>query len=99
MMNRLVALGTCVALTAGILSGCASTTQSNTSSTTQPVTISKNKAADIAIKKYGGELINVEKETEKNRPVYEVELKNSKQGRIEVDVDRETGRIIKMEKD
>lgn len=61
--------------------------------------ISKEKAGQIATDKYGGDVISVEKEHEDGNLVYEVEIKNSKQGRIEVDVDAHTGEIVGMEKE
>lgn len=62
-------------------------------------TISKDEAGKIATDKYGGDIINVEKEHEDGNLVYEVEIKNSKQGRIEVDVDAYSGEIVGMEKE
>lgn len=61
--------------------------------------ISKDEAGKIATDKYGGDIINVEEEHEDGKLVYEVEIKNSKQGRIEVDVDAHSGEIVGMEKE
>lgn len=61
--------------------------------------ISKKEAGKIVTDKYGGDVINVEKEHENGKLVYEVEVKNSKQGRIEVDVDAATGKILNVEKE
>ncbi len=74
--------------------------------TTQPLPqsnhspqISKEQAGTIATDKYGGEIISIEADATHDQPSWEVELKNSHKGRIEVDVDQSTGKVIAMEPD
>ena len=61
--------------------------------------ISKDQAADIVKKQYGGTILNVESDSHDGSPAWEVEVSDSKEGRIEVDVDKATGKIVEMEKD
>lgn len=61
--------------------------------------ISKDKARTIATDKYGGDIINVEKDKDDGQLNYEVELKNSKQGRMEVHVNATNGKIVDTEKE
>ena len=51
-------------------------------------------AARIAIQKYGGHSLGVEQDTAQGQPSWEVELAESDQGRIEVDVAQRTGAIL-----
>src|SRR5699024_10776630 len=57
--------------------------------------ISKEEAGKIVTDKYGGDIINVEEE--ESGDVYEVEVKDSDKGRIEVDVDAYSGEILNIE--
>jgi hypothetical protein len=61
--------------------------------------ISKSKARKLATDKYGGQVISVESDHAENRATWEVEIKNSRQGRIEVDVAKDNGDIVAMEHD
>ena len=56
-------------------------------------------AARIAIQKYGGHSLGVEQDTAQGQPSWEVELAESDQGRIEVDVAQRTGAILTAERD
>lgn len=57
----------------------------------------KQEAGRIVTDKYGGKVISVESDHERGQPTWEVEVKNSRQGRIEVDVAKESGEILKIE--
>ncbi|HEY8455766.1 MAG TPA: PepSY domain-containing protein [Actinopolymorphaceae bacterium] len=46
---------------------------------------------------YGGRVINVEEDTHQGKPTWEVEATAGSCGRIEVDVDKATGRIVSFE--
>lgn len=59
--------------------------------------ISKERTGEIAIERYGGRMLNVEADTKNGHPIWEVELADSIYGRIEVDVDQNTGEIRKVE--
>lgn len=61
--------------------------------------VDKQRAGDIATGKYGGKVLNVESDHAKGKPAWEVEIKDSKEGRIEVDVLKQGGQIAEMEKD
>lgn len=61
--------------------------------------VSKQRAGEIATGKYGGQVLNVESDHAKGRPAWEVEIKNSDKGRIEVDVAKDNGDILEMETD
>lgn len=61
--------------------------------------ISKDRAGKIATDAYGGQIIGVEPDHAKDRATWEVELKNSHQGRIEVDVAKDNGDIVATEPD
>src|SRR5699024_3051781 len=51
--------------------------------------MSKEEAGEIVTDKYGGNVLNVEEESD--GAIYEVEVENSDEGRIEVDVDAAVG--------
>lgn len=59
--------------------------------------ISIEEAIRIVTNRYGGEVIEVE--VKQGGAVYEVEVINSRLGRIEVDVDAYTGEIIDVDFD
>lgn len=61
--------------------------------------ISIGEAEKIAIDKYGGTVKEIESDHYRGREAWEVEIRDSSQGRIEVKVDKETGEILDMEKD
>jgi uncharacterized membrane protein YkoI len=61
--------------------------------------VNQAEAAQIATQKYGGRSLGVEQDTAQGRPSWEVELADSNQGRIEVDVAQQTGAILTMEHD
>jgi uncharacterized membrane protein YkoI len=63
------------------------------------VPITKERAAEIVTDKYGGHVFTVEADTEQGHPTWEVEIADSNQGRIEVDVDQRSGEIVKVEQD
>lgn len=67
-------------------------------STTAPK-IPQDQAGKIVTDQYGGQVINVEPDTAKGEPSWEVEVRDSKQGRIEVDVSQATGAVLEMEHD
>lgn len=61
--------------------------------------VTKDRAGKIVTDEYGGQVINVEADHHGNEPAWEVEVRNSHQGRIEVDVSKNSGRIVEMERD
>lgn len=61
--------------------------------------ISKSEAEQIAIDKYGGTVKEIEGDDYKGIPAWEVEINDSKKGRIEVKVDKKTGDILDYEQD
>lgn len=66
-----------------------------TSSQAGPVTA--DEAGTIATQAYGGTVKNVEADSYQGTPAWEVEIKDSDQGRIEVKVAQDTGEILDVE--
>lgn len=62
-------------------------------------TISQEEAEQAAIEKYGGTVKSTERDDFEGSPAWEVELRDSKYGRIEVKVDTKTGKILHYEQD
>lgn len=56
-----------------------------------------DRAIQIAVGKYGGTVVEVEADSYRGTPTWEVELANSSMGRIEVHVSRTTGEILKVD--
>lgn len=102
MRKKVLSIGVASLLTVGgigaVLGSSGFINQVSAAQTDQGM-ISKDRAAQIAKDKYGGEVINVEMETEQGKKAYEVEMRNTSQGRIEVDVAAATGKIIDVEKE
>ncbi|WP_312181876.1 PepSY domain-containing protein [Arthrobacter sp.] len=69
--------------------------------TSAPATgsISLGDAGSIVTDQYGGEVIGVEDDDFRGTPAWEVEVKDSNEGRIEVKVDKATGEILDVEQD
>jgi uncharacterized membrane protein YkoI len=69
----------------------------------QPVNVThavdQAEAARIATHQYGGHSLGVEQDTAQGQPSWEVELADSNQGRIEVDIAQSTGAILTTEQD
>lgn len=61
--------------------------------------ISITDAMNIATEQIPGEIVKVELDTENGRLVYEVEIRNMHGVKYEVEVDAQTGRIVKIELD
>lgn len=61
--------------------------------------VSREQAASTVTSKYSGTVISVERDTEEGERTWEVEVKDSNQGRIEVDVSRQSGEIVSFEKE
>lgn len=61
--------------------------------------VTMDEAGDIATDKYGGTVKEVESDHYNGKAAWEVEIKNSDKGRIEVKVEKSTGKILDMEKD
>ncbi|MCR6486165.1 PepSY domain-containing protein [Amycolatopsis sp. OK19-0408] len=61
--------------------------------------VDQSQAARIATDKYGGRSLGVEQDTAQGQPSWEVEIADSSQGRIEVDVAQRTGAVLTMERD
>lgn len=66
---------------------------------TAPSGVGKDEAGRIATDRYGGTVKNVESDTWQGTPAWEVEVRDSSQGRIEVKVDKRTGEILHVEPD
>src|SRR5699024_9630272 len=56
-------------------------------------------AGKIATNEYGGTVREIESDHYRDAPVWEIKLRDSRQGRIEVKVDKNTGKIVKVEQD
>ncbi|UPO78065.1 PepSY domain-containing protein [Arthrobacter sp. Helios] len=61
--------------------------------------ISLDEAGRVVTDQYGGEVIGVEDDDYRGTPAWEVEVKNSNEGRIEVKVDKTSGEILDVERD
>lgn len=61
--------------------------------------VSKEEAEKIAIDKFGGTVKETESDDYNGSPAWEVEIRDSNDGRIEVKVDKKTGKILNEEKD
>lgn len=61
--------------------------------------ISLDEAGRVVTDLYGGEVIGVEDDDYRGTPAWEVEVKNSNEGRIEVKVDKTSGEILDVERD
>jgi hypothetical protein len=59
--------------------------------------VTTDQAGNIATGKYGGTVIEIEPDSYHGEATWEVEVKNSSQGRIEVDVSKQTGAIVSLE--
>lgn len=69
-----------------------------TNSGQQSSSITKSDAEKIATDKFGGTVKETEDDTYNGTPAWEVEIRDSQQGRIEVKVDKVTGAILSTEK-
>ncbi|MCX7522111.1 PepSY domain-containing protein [Microbacterium sp. STN6] len=61
--------------------------------------VNRDQAGQIAVSKYGGTVKNIDSDTFQAAEVWEVELQNSNEGRIEVKISKTNGSILKTEKD
>ncbi len=61
--------------------------------------IDQQRAGQIATDRFRGRVLNVEADQARGKPAWEVEVADSRQGRIEVDVSRTSGTIVEMEHD
>lgn len=61
--------------------------------------VSYCQAGQIATEQFGGSVHGVESDHYHGTPAWEVEIKNSRRGRIEVKVDKATGEILEVEDD
>ncbi|WP_410637726.1 PepSY domain-containing protein [Amycolatopsis sp. lyj-346] len=61
--------------------------------------VDQAEAARIATQKYGGHSLGVEQDSAQGKPSWEVEIADSGEGRIEVDIAQQTGAILTMEHD
>lgn len=59
--------------------------------------VDSDAAGRIVTDTYGGRVISVEEDTEQGKPAWEVEATGGRCGRIEVDVDKASGRILSFE--
>lgn len=61
--------------------------------------VASEQAGRIATDRFGGRVLNVESDTAEGEPSWEVEVADSQQGRIEVDISQATGAVVEMERD
>lgn len=61
--------------------------------------IPPERAGTIVTDTYGGRVLDIEPDTARGQPSWEVEVVDSTQGRIEVDVTQRTGEIVEFEQD
>lgn len=61
--------------------------------------VTPERAGQIATGRFGGRVLNVEPDTANGESTWEVEVADSQQGRIEVDVSQATGAVVEMERD
>jgi len=61
--------------------------------------VGRETAGDLVTDSYGGRVLNVEEDTDQGKPAWEVEATGGQCGRIEVDVDKASGRIVSFETD
>lgn len=59
--------------------------------------VSKSEAGHIVTGRYGGHVLSIESDTEHGRATWEVEVRDSHRGRIEVDVAKADGSIAAVE--
>lgn len=105
MKNKVLSVGTAALLAIGGVTAGSSVfaSQQDTAPKTQQsqqkqqTSDQGKQAAKTAQNKFGGDVVNVETDTDNGQKVYEVELANSKNGRIEVDVSQSTGKIIDVD--
>ena len=64
-----------------------------------PGAVSARQAGRLATDRYGGRVLNVEPDTAHGAPAWEVEIADSREGRIEVDIDQRTGATVEIEHD
>jgi uncharacterized membrane protein YkoI len=88
-----------IAGTAALLAATAACSSSTPPQQNQPHAVDQAEAARIATQKYGGRSLGVEQDTAQGQPSWEVEVADSGQGRIEVDVAQRTGAVLTMERD
>lgn len=60
--------------------------------------ITKEKAKEIAISEVNGTVVEIEQELEHGRMEYKVEL-NTSTGEVEVRIDAESGKVVRVERD
>lgn len=60
--------------------------------------LTKAQAAEIAVKKYGGKVTEIERDREDGKLIYEIEVRTSK-GEVELDMDAYTGAILEVDYD
>jgi hypothetical protein len=61
--------------------------------------VDRDAAGRLVTDTYGGNVLSVESDTYRGTPTWEVEASGGDCGRIEVDVDKATGRIVSFETD
>lgn len=73
--------------------------ESGERSADRPGRVSQEQAATIVTDRYGGRVLNVESDTSDGEPTWEVEVADSDQGRIEVNVAKASGDVVEFEHD
>lgn len=73
--------------------------QENGSDMSDDGAVTKDEAGTIATDKYGGKVKEVESDDYNGKAAWEVEIRDSDEGRIEVKVAKSTGDIMNMEQD
>lgn len=61
--------------------------------------ISMADARSIATERFGGTITEIKQDTHNDQPTWEIEMTDTSEGKIEVDVHRQTGEIIAWERD
>lgn len=61
--------------------------------------ISMEDAERIAVERFGGTVTESKQDTHNDQPTWEIEMTGTSEGKIEVDVHRQTGEIIAWERD
>jgi len=56
-------------------------------------------AAEVAVAKYGGTVRSVEDDHYRGTPAWEVELRGTAQGDLEVKIDKSNGSVLSVEHD
>lgn len=79
--------------------GAIQTDSASTSSHRKAEPVTREEAGRLVVDRYGGTVKGVGSDDYHGKDAWEVEVRDSRQGRIEVKVEKSTGRILHMEQD